>query len=303
MPMVAIYRLPHGQYGYSGHVINLPQDVKSITRTLPRLCDAIEVITVRREGSDNQHSDFRVRRRIVQSALEWLVQNNIYYRDITIDQSRLQQLPQNGYLSGIRTLTIPGNTITESELGTTQRDTNPSHFSQTFIPIHNLNTTELQRVSSAIEGSIDQSSSDNNIIRWPEVCSTPVNEFTTEGYMSRAFPTLYPTGAADFNAPRQRTVTCGNYFKHLMLYKDQRFAQHPRFRYFALNTEMRWRALQSGCIYVKQIPKMVHLQSLTFKTWLVEKALHCQTRFKGLRLHYVAHVSIGFSKEHDWLLW
>jgi hypothetical protein len=25
MPIMSIYRLPHGQYGYSGHVINLPQ--------------------------------------------------------------------------------------------------------------------------------------------------------------------------------------------------------------------------------------------------------------------------------------
>ena len=28
-----------------------------------------------------------------------------------------------------------------------------------------------------------------------------------------------------------------------------RFAEHPRFRYFALNTEMRWHALQAGQIY------------------------------------------------------
>jgi hypothetical protein len=44
----------------------------------------------------------------------------------------------------------------------------------------------------------------------------------------------------------------GDYMKHLMMYKDSRFARHPRFRYFALNTEMRWRALQAGNIYVRQ---------------------------------------------------
>ena len=27
MPMMSVYRLPHGQIGYGGHVINLPQDV------------------------------------------------------------------------------------------------------------------------------------------------------------------------------------------------------------------------------------------------------------------------------------
>ena len=38
------------------------------------------------------------------------------------------------------------------------------------------------------------------------------------------------------------------------MYRDGRFAQHPQFRYFALNTEMRWRALQVGRIYIKQHP-------------------------------------------------
>ena len=44
-----------------------------------------------------------------------------------------------------------------------------------------------------------------------------------------------------------------------MLYHDQRFAKHPRFRYFALNTQMRHRALQTGRIYVRQNPHDGHL--------------------------------------------
>ena len=72
--------------------------------------------------------------------------------------------------------------------------------------------------------------------------------------MSCAFPTLFPTGAADFLAPRPLAVTIGNYLKHMMMFEDGRFAKHPRFRYFALNTEMRWRALQAGRIYVRQHP-------------------------------------------------
>lgn len=37
-----------------------------------------------------------------------------------------------------------------------------------------------------------------------------------------------------------------------MLYDDGRFARHSKFRYFALNTEMRWQAIQSGRVYVRQ---------------------------------------------------
>ena len=100
---------------------------------------------------------------------------------------------------------------------------------------------------------------DAEVLPWPSSSGTPINEFTTEGYMSCAFPSFFPTGAADFVAPRPRTVTIGNYFKHLMQYHDGRFAKHPRFRYFALNTEMRHRALQTGRIYVRQNPHDDHL--------------------------------------------
>ena len=61
-------------------------------------------------------------------------------------------------------------------------------------------------------------------------------------------------GAADFVAPRPLAVTVGNYFKHLLMYADGRFARHPRFCYFALSTEIHWRALQAGRIYVCQHP-------------------------------------------------
>ncbi len=65
-----------------------------------------------------------------------------------------------------------------------------------------------------------------------------------------AFPTLFPTGAAD----------SGNYFTHLLKYDDGRFARHPRFRFFALNTEMR------SSIYIQQHPGDAQLT-----TWLEGK--------------------------------
>ena len=83
---------------------------------------------------------------------------------------------------------------------------------------------------------------------------TPINGFNTEGYISCAFPTLFPTGAPDFVAPRPNAVTVSNYFKHLLMYDDGWFARHPRLQYFALNTEMRCCVLQADCMYVRQHP-------------------------------------------------
>ena len=77
---MSIYRLPHGQYGYSGHVINLPQDNLSFARKLPRLPSQLDVIVVRKEGTNQSCHHFRVRRAVVHQALQWLVANNIYYQ-------------------------------------------------------------------------------------------------------------------------------------------------------------------------------------------------------------------------------
>ena len=44
-----------------------------------------------------------------------------------------------------------------------------------------------------------------------------------------------------------------------MMYSDGRFARRPCFRYFSLNTEMSWHALQAGRVYVRQHPEDARL--------------------------------------------
>jgi hypothetical protein len=78
-----------------------------------------------------------------------------------------------------------------------------------------------QRVQEVVRGAVQR---DQNIINMPPAdAQNPVNENTLR-YMSMAFPTLFPDGRADFNQPRLHSVTLGDYFKHLHLYKDGRFA-------------------------------------------------------------------------------
>ena len=58
MPIMSVYRLPQGQYGYSGHVVSLPQDVASFACNLPCLPSELEVIVVKKEGANKSHQDF-----------------------------------------------------------------------------------------------------------------------------------------------------------------------------------------------------------------------------------------------------
>ena len=243
LPIMSLYKLPHGQYAYSGHVINLPQDVASFANFLPRLPSELDVIIVRKEGAGDSHRDFRVRRAVVLRALQWLIANNKYYRNVHINPDALAMLPENGNLSGIHSVTLNSTDEDTGSASTLDEDEDPynTHLSGSFVPSTTQRMTEQETVRHTVQErqSLRQPAAAPPTVPWSPSSSTPINEFNTEGYMSCAFPTLFPTGAADFLAPRPLAVTIGNYLKHMMLFEDGRFARHPRFRYFALNTEMR----------------------------------------------------------------
>ena len=74
----------------------------------------------------------------------------------------------------------------------------------------------------------------------------PISEWDTQAYISAlAFPTLFPNGQALFNHSRSRVVKIDDYHRHLLLYKDDRFARHPQFRYWVFNTMKREQARKS----------------------------------------------------------
>ena len=99
-PLMQVYtKAGGGQLGYKGHVINLPNDIQHIADILPRYAKDVPVILFNVKGNDQQKSiSFRVRREKVLLALKWLIQNNPLYKDIVIDESRLNALPVDGVL-------------------------------------------------------------------------------------------------------------------------------------------------------------------------------------------------------------
>ena len=74
---MSVYRLPQGQYGYSGHVVNLPQDVASFVQSLPAF-----PLNCCQEGGGQPEPSGRVRRAVVHRALQWLVTHNQYYHSL-----------------------------------------------------------------------------------------------------------------------------------------------------------------------------------------------------------------------------
>ena len=81
LPIMRVYIKPGGQRGYSGHRINLPQDVKQLALSLPRYPKDKAVIVIKIKGANNTFK----RKQKVQDALLWLIENNPHHALIDIN--------------------------------------------------------------------------------------------------------------------------------------------------------------------------------------------------------------------------
>ena len=101
----------------------------------------------------------------------------------------------------ITTMTVSSKE--EEPPATQDADPYDAHLRSTFVPMSTTGLTEQQ----TIRQSVQQPTTAPPTVPWPPASGSPINEFNTEGYISCAFPTLFPTGATDFVAPRAHTVT------------------------------------------------------------------------------------------------
>ena len=87
----------------------------------------------------------------------------------------------------------------------------------TVVPDLSINVAESELLQREIEQQ------HNFDFELPTMDTVPVNERADLLILSSAFPTLFPTGKADFALPRSRSVKLPDYAKHLLKYKDGRF--------------------------------------------------------------------------------
>ena len=75
-PIMSVYRKKGGQRGYSGHVVNLPQNIQGFLNKLPSHVSDLPLLVIRQVGANDTHRDWTVRRDRVLGALQWLKSNN-----------------------------------------------------------------------------------------------------------------------------------------------------------------------------------------------------------------------------------
>ena len=192
-PIMTVYRKHGGQRGYQGHVLNLPQNIQQFLKKLPAPIASLPILIIKRVGAENTTAEFRVRRQKVLSALLWLKHNNSFYHDIDIDQVTIASLPQDGIPTELQQIDTDGDEDSVPALPQgppldTYTDNGKAEICQTnsFLPM----PQGVQRE----EDSIRQSIAGSNILDWPELGQSGINEFCTEGLATQVFPTLFPFG-------------------------------------------------------------------------------------------------------------
>ncbi|CAB4437360.1 unnamed protein product [Rhizophagus irregularis] len=177
------------------------------------------MLVIRRQFASNAKAfrDFKVHRSKITQALVWLKQNNRYYADIIIDHEILQSLPIDGIIN---------DQLQDINDDVDYDENEDDVITHTFVPL----PLSANREDTAIRNTLNRIQNENRPIMWPQINGNPVNEFQTPGYIACVFPTLYPIGSADLCAERIKDIKPAEYFRHLLQYKDRRFARYARWR-------------------------------------------------------------------------
>ena len=252
-----VYRYRGHQYHYTGHCVSFMQNTVKTVDVLPNLPAELDVVVLRpsaREVQDDPRyqrqfrSDFRVRKGRVLTWLRFLREHHPDYQYITISPDRIHALPVDDDVSLSFPSLLDPHPVHDGPDPSVSAELPPPN-SQSMVPNLNITTTEIDLIMLEVTGRKLPPPS----LRAPSVSITPIDEASgKDRVFAMAFPTLYPTGRADFNTPRLRKVDLNDYARHLMCFHDRRFGQHPRWRFLIFNILMRRKANSSARFYVSK---------------------------------------------------
>jgi len=239
--MMQAWSVKGGQSKYTGHCCSFINDNIRLLQKVPILPEHLDVAVVRPKPSEAtgdveqspllaSNECFYVKRERLVDNLRVLVEVHPWFKvPGRIDWNSINQLPQNesvfGRLQTIRrTDDVPQNQnqgVGPGDLNVEECDATLNLTSTGFVPSIHSAKSELSQLERDLQIT-------GAVLTMPTIEGIPINEHDpNDCYMVNAFATLFPQGKADFHAPgRTFKVNAQDYFKHLLRYRDGRFAQH-----------------------------------------------------------------------------
>ncbi|KAI9059611.1 hypothetical protein FKP32DRAFT_1614095 [Trametes sanguinea] len=205
-------RRPNLQRGLKGHIIIHPQRPERLDAVLPpSVSDIVTPICVIFVGAkpptvqwlQENAQPLVVRREKVRAALHWLKQNNVLYKDLTIDDSRVSVLPEHGLLplhiehvfpnAAEDALTSRYDSSGDGELDSTlavEQDKVVITDVDGRAPANELRAAAVRHIKEKSGGYVE-------IPHGPR----PVNEFCNPDLFPMLYPSLFPYGIGGCEDP------------------------------------------------------------------------------------------------------
>ena len=209
-----LYILKFGQRAVSGGCINFPVNMAEVCAKLPRTANDDGVILVYTGGLPGKPGGrwYSVSREHVLNAVHWLINNNVLYVDVNVD-----------------------NSYTSSVVG-------DSSYAATDQPEVEMGVVRMDYTLPNIEvNDILVGKQNSHVIHLGRVVAEPINLFIHPNAEEMAFPNLFPLGINGFRAAREVRITALDYFQTRLLSADSRWRMNVPYIFWACNMVERLR--------------------------------------------------------------
>ncbi|XP_062609123.1 uncharacterized protein LOC134270887 [Saccostrea cucullata] len=218
IPFMKVMNLPQGrQKNVHGPVVCVPSDLNKAS-SLPRTADATMLLRVKlkRKLSFKGYQEYQfVNPHHVIKALNFLMENNIWYKDI--------QLNMNWEVSAEDDCLIEAD---KSQPMSETEDTDDQDPPAASIALD----TCLQPID-VVQEVLDHYFDDVFNLA-PGEGKNPVRMLQDEGNEAKTFPYLFPTGENSWNENRDIKITLSRYFHNRLMNADNRYAKDSNYVFF-----------------------------------------------------------------------
>lgn len=222
IPFMKVTSLPQGkQKNIHGPVVCVPIDLKKTT-SLPRTTDESMVLRVKlkRKLSYKGYQEYQfVNPHHVVTALNFLIKNNAWYKDVQID-------------TNWESKNISDDSLTEKDTtkNISEDQDSPEEDSKELNTSVILDSC-LQPVDVVQEVFCHYFDDIFNLA--PGEGKNPVKMLQDEGNEAKTFPCLFPSGQNSWNESRDIKITLSRYFHNRLMNADNRFAKDSNYIFFS----------------------------------------------------------------------
>jgi hypothetical protein len=225
---IEIHRYTGGNTKYRGNVCLLPQKIQEWITKLPHKVKDVGFLIVRKQDERGYNKEYRARRGALEAWITHKINYDPDWQEYTLDHSNLSEIPIDsnvGHLlphvdacdESIPDIGVPASGLHETSKvqDTTQLDESYTEFDTPYTSgacALDPNATEDDSTSATIKQIMKgrrgaKISDPSQAVAWPEREEEPINEFTCNNFLARAFPTLFPYGGCQLRTARRVGIT------------------------------------------------------------------------------------------------